>query len=244
MTESEPAHPAGTTLGAVHAAAARLRQCAVTRTEKSIDDMIRFVAGPDGAIAPDLAQKLPGRGVWVTATRLAVEQAVARNVFTKSLKRHAKPNLDLADLVEQMLLERLRQAVSFANKAGLIVTGFTKVEAAIEAGKVISLIQAFDAADDGVERLQRKYRAVSEARGRRAMLTRHFGIDDLSMALGRSNVVHAALTEGGQARAFLRDSLRLERFRQNEETPSAPVPAIAAGAQSGLSTDKASTDTV
>jgi uncharacterized protein len=237
VTDPAPAHPAGTTLRTAHAAAARLRQCAVTRTEKSVDEMIRFVIGPDGAIAPDLARKLPGRGVWVTATRAAVAQAVARNAFSKSLKQPTKPDAALPDLVEQMLLVRLRQALSFANKAGLVTTGFTKVEAAIEAGQGIGLIQAHDAADDGVDRLQRKYRAIAEARGRKALFTRHFGIDELSMALGRSNVVHAILTEGGQSRAFLRDSLRLEQFRQNDETSSAPVPDTQSAAHSGLSTD-------
>jgi uncharacterized protein len=199
--------------------------------------MIRFVAGPGGAIAPDLARKLAGRGIWVTATRSAVEQAVARNAFAKSLKAQAKPDRGLPDLVDQMLLARLRQGLSFANKAGLVMIGFTKVETALEAGSVIGLIQAADAADDGVDRLQRKFRAIAEARGRPALIVRHFRIDDLSMALGRSNVVHAALTEGGQARAFLRDSRRLERFRQNDETSSASVSDAMSGAHSGLSTD-------
>ena len=226
-----------------------LRLCALTRAEKPVDDLIRFVLGPDGAIAPDLTGKLGGRGVWVMATQAAVAEAARRNVFAKSLKMNAKPPADLADLVERQLLARVRQALSFANKAGLLTTGFTKVEKALEAGQVAGLITAADAADDGADRLARKYLAISAALGRAAMLTRCLRIADLSLAIGRPNVVHAALAHGGQSRAFLKECRRLERYQRNEQaggdagansTPHSDAPHSGANteAMSGLNTDQ------
>jgi uncharacterized protein len=240
---TQPAAPQGLTPGAVHAAAKRVRLCALTRVEKPVEELIRFVLGPGAAIAPDLANKLGGRGVWVTATRTALEQAIKRNVFAKSLKTQAKPEQSLPDLVDRQIVERMRQALSFASKAGLVTTGFVKVEAAIETEKVAVLVQANDAADDGTARLKRKFEAIAAVSGRRAPLSRHFTSDELSMALGRTNVVHAALAEGGQTSAFLRESLRLERFRLNDEiendaSQSASPPDTASGGPIGLDTDK------
>src|SRR6185295_11150150 len=123
-----------------------LRQCAVSRAHKPPEELIRFVAGPDGAIVPDLARRLPGRGVWVDATREAVAEAVRRKAFAKSLKQNVSVPADLPDLVERLLQKRLAEAVSLANKAGLLVAGFAKVEELIEAGQAVALIHAADAA--------------------------------------------------------------------------------------------------
>ncbi len=198
-------------------AAPPLRQCALTRAEKPAEDMLRFVAGPDGAIAPDVTGKLGGRGVWLTANRAVVEQAVKRNVFAKSLKMQTKAPVDLADMIERQLLDRIRQALSFANKAGLVTTGFTKVEKAIEAGKVVLLIVAVDGAEDGADKLRRKFIAIATAANRPAMLSKALRIADLSLAIGRPNVVHAALAEGGQCRAFHRECLRYERYQASDQ---------------------------
>lgn len=230
-------------------AASPLRLCALSRAERPVDDLIRFVLGPDGAIGPDITGKLGGRGVWVTATRDAVTEAARRNVFAKSLKLNAKPVVDLAELVERLLLERVRQALSFTNKAGLLTAGFTKVEKALEAGQVFVLIAAADGADDGSARLERKFIAISAAQGRAAMLTRSLRIADLSLAIGRPNVVHAALAHGGQSRAFLKECRRLERYQRNETTGGNTGPDCTphsdasysdalAEATSGLNTDQ------
>jgi hypothetical protein len=174
--------------------------------------MIRFVADPTGVIVPDLAAKLPGRGVWVTATKAAVAEAARRNVFAKSLKRAVKVEPDLADRVEALLKDRARQALAFANKAGLVVAGFAKVEAALGAGSAAVLIDAADAADDGVEKLSRTARRA----GKLVATSRFLPSADLSLAIGRPNVVHACLKAGGQTRAFLGAALRCERYRQND----------------------------
>ena len=112
-----------------------LRLCAVSRAHKPPEELIRFVAGPDGAIVPDLARRLPGRGVWVDATRQAVAAAVRQKAFARSLKRQVSVPADLADLVERLMARRLAEALSIANKAGLVVAGFAKVEELIAAGE-------------------------------------------------------------------------------------------------------------
>jgi uncharacterized protein len=193
------------------------RQCALTRVEMPAEAMLRFVVGPNGAIAPDITGKLGGRGVWVTATWAAIDQAIKRNVFAKSLKMQTKPPADMADLVEQQLRERVRQSLAFANKAGAVTTGFTKVEKAIESGRVMLLIEASDAAADGADKLRRKFIAVATAANRPAMLSKTLRIAELSLAIGRPNVVHAALAEGGQCRAFHRECRRLERYLTNND---------------------------
>ena len=244
----EPATPAGVSAKPSRAAPPQ-RLCALSRAEKPADELIRFVLGPDGTIAPDIAGKLGGRGVWVTATAAAVAEATRRNVFAKSLKMNAKPAADLAEMVERQLLDRVRQALSFANKAGLVTAGFTKVEQALEAGQVAMLVGAADAAADGADRLARKFSAISAAQGRAAVLTRCLSIADLSLAIGRPNVVHVALAHGGQSRAFLNECRRLERYQRNEQsgattgadtTPASDVPQMGTEteATSRLSTDQ------
>jgi uncharacterized protein len=181
-------------------------------------DLIRFVMGPDKSMVPDLAEKLPGRGVWITATRAAVTAAVAKNAFAKSFKKPVSADKALPDLIEKLMRERLKQAFSFANKAGQVVTGFAKVEAAVEANAVVALVQANDAAEDGVDRLARKFTAIRTAVGKPAPLSRFLNCADLSLAMGRSNVVHAALTGGGQCKAFLYEGQRLHRYLQDDLT--------------------------
>jgi uncharacterized protein len=208
----------------------------LTRQECEVDDMIRFVRGPDGGIAPDLSGKLGGRGVWINGTSAAVAEAARRNVFSKSLKSNAKVSADLADLVGRLLRERMRQALSFAAKAGLVTSGYTKVDEALEAGRVMVLLQASNAADDGAVRLRSKFEGLARTRGRSAPVIRQFTSEELSMALGRTNVVHASLAEGGQTSAFLRESLRFERFRLNDGTRSASLPDMPSGSAGGLDT--------
>jgi hypothetical protein len=162
-----------------------------------------------------------------------VAEAVRRNVFAKSLKRAARADQGLPALIDRLMADRLRQAVSFAQKAGLVVAGFAKVEAAIEAGSLVALLQAGDAAADGTERLARKFRAVQEARGRTAPVVRILTIADLSLAIGRSNVVHAGLSAGGQSRIVLDEALRLLRYRSNDPGQTFSLDAAAAGSVGG-----------
>jgi hypothetical protein len=189
------------------------RLCAVTRLELEREELIRFVAAPDGSIVPDLGQELPGRGVWVKADKAIVAQAVAGHTFSKSLKRQVKADPGLAELVESLIVRRMSQALSLANKAGLLTTGFAQVEALIEGGTVSVLLHGSDAADGGREKLDRKFIAISRAKGRNAPIITSLSTSQLSLAMGRSNVVHAALIKGGATQRFIGEAERLERYR-------------------------------
>lgn len=190
-----------------------LRLCAVSRVQKSPDDLIRFVEDPDGAIVPDLARRLPGRGIWVDATLVALQEAVRRGVFAKSLKHKVVVAEDLPLVVERLLRRRVADALSLANKAGLVVAGFAKVEAAIGAGRVAVLLHASDAAQDGMAKLDGRFRAASGARFESAQVCKELTSAEMSLALGRLNVVHAAASEGGASRRMMQEAGRLRRFR-------------------------------
>lgn len=190
-----------------------LRTCVVTRELKPPEALIRFVPGPDAEIVPDVARRLPGRGVWVTAERSAVAEAVRRKAFSRSLKRSVVVPPDLPELVERLLVKRAMDALSLANKAGLVTTGFTRIEASIAAGSVAALLHGQDAAADGAGKLDRRFQAISAHAGRPAPVSRELTVEQLSLALGRANVVHAALSAGGATTNFLNEAGRLARYR-------------------------------
>ena len=190
------------------------RRCALTRTVLPTERLIRFVSDPAGVVVPDLKRKLPGRGVWIEARRESVARAAAKNVFARALKTSVSAPADLADQVEHLMRARALSRLSLANKAGEVLTGFSKVERAVEARTVLCLIHASDAADDGVDKLERKHKAIAAASGANAPPSvRLLTVEQLSLALGRPNVVHAALGSGGASRKFLRDAERLLRYR-------------------------------
>jgi uncharacterized protein len=196
--------------------AAPIRLCAVTRVHYPVENLIRFVPAPDGTIVPDLTRRLPGRGVWVQARRETVTAAVSRKAFARSLQRQVAVPDDLPDQVEHLLVRRLGEAVSLANKAGLLVTGFGKVEELIGQGKAVVLIHAADGAPDGVDKLSRKFRAVMGAeQAEHAIVTELTGLQ-LDLAIGRSNVVHAAASGGGAAQRIVQEAGRLRRYRPGE----------------------------
>jgi uncharacterized protein len=202
------------------------RTCAVTRAKLDPEALIRFVRGPDGIIVPDLATRLPGRGVWVTNSRETVETAARINVFARSLKISVTVPPDLVARIEWLLLKRATDAVALANKAGSVITGFTKVEAAIAKGELEVLIHALDAAEDGCGKLDGKWRSLLAAAADaglpapEAIIVRDLSSAELSLATGRSNVIHAALRQGGAARNFLREVRRLARYRVSDGPPT------------------------
>ena len=202
-----------------------LRLCAVSRVQKPPEELIRFVAGPDGKIVPDLARRLPGRGVWVDATREAVAEAVRRKAFAKSLKQNVSVAADLPDLVERLLQKRLAEAISLANKAGLLVAGFAKVEELIEAGQAVALIHAADAAADGVGKLDRKFKALRGPNDTPATIVRELAGAELSLAMGRPNVIHAAAAEGGASLRLIEEARRLGRYRLGSAPARCLLPA-------------------
>lgn len=196
-----------------------LRLCIVTRAELPPEALIRFVLAPDGTIVPDLARRLPGRGVWVTATSEAVTAAVTAKAFARSLKRQVAVPPDLAQRIESLLVKRLMEAVSLANKAGLVVTGFTKVEALVGSGDALALLHGADCAADGRLKLDRRHAAVALDRGKAAIVLDGLTISELSLAIGRENVVHAALRKGGAAQRVVAEAERLLRYRSGSRIP-------------------------
>lgn len=199
------------------------RLCALTRVELPPDELIRFVADPSGDIVPDLARRLPGRGVWVKAEKALVAQAAKANIFAKSLKRPVKVAGDLADRVEALLARRALDAFALANKAGLVTTGFAQVASLIEGGGVAALVHGHDAASGGREKLDRKYTAIAREKGRKNPILTSLSTEQLSLAIGRSNVVHAALIPGGATQRFLSEAERFERYRSG--SCSSPIAA-------------------
>jgi predicted RNA-binding protein YlxR (DUF448 family) len=189
-----------------------VRRCALTRAHRPRDDLIRFVLGPDGIVVPDLKEKLPGRGVWLTAAHDIVADAAKRNVFARALKTQARPAPDLADLVGRLLSEAALGAFALANKAGEVVFGHAKVEEALAKAPVLALVHAREAAEDGCRKLDGKARATRA--GAPILAIRELATDELGLASGRTNVIHAALIQGGAARRFLAAAQRLERYRK------------------------------
>ena len=114
---------------------ATMRMCAVTREVRPIDELIRFVVSPSGEVIPDLKRKLPGRGLWVSASRQAVAEAVRRNQFSKGFKREVRVAPTLAADTEALLVRSAIEALAMAAKAGQVVSGFSKVEDALDSGR-------------------------------------------------------------------------------------------------------------
>ncbi len=199
-----------------------LRLCAVTREAVDPGELIRFVADPSGEIVPDLARRLPGRGVWVKADRVVVERAIKANIFAKSLKRPVRVDPELGQRLDQLIEKRAIEALALANKAGLVTTGFQQVDELVGGGAAVILVQGADAADGGRDKLQRKFAAVARSKGRKTSLVTSLSTEQLSLAMGRSNVVHAALIQGGAAQRFLDEAERLTRYRSGSAA-SGPV---------------------
>lgn len=206
----------------------RERLCAATREVRPIADLIRFVAGPEGLV-PDIKRKLPGRGVWITARRDTVADAVKRGTFKKSLKSDVSVPADLPVMVEKLILRATLDALSMAHKSGLISAGHGKVEDAISGDLAIAIIHAADAAPDGVRKLAAALRRRfpgddgSAADGKiptvKIPIVRTFTTAQLDLALGRANVVHAALLAGRASETFLTRWHDLEQFRISEREP-------------------------
>ena len=189
------------------------RLCAVTRAELSPDDLIRFVRGPDGEIVPDLEQVLPGRGIWLTCDRKIVEKAILTRTFGKSLKTDVRVPEGLAERIDMMLARRAGNTLALANKAGLVVTGFEKIDSALEKGGIVVVLHGSDAADDGRQKLDRKFKAIQRDRSAKAPIVDVLTIAQLSLAIGRPSVVHAALLPGGLVKRFQREAERVSRYR-------------------------------
>jgi uncharacterized protein len=207
------------------------RMCAVSREVRAIEELIRFVVAPTGEIVADLKRKLPGRGLWVTASRQAVAEAVRRHHFSRGFKRDVKVSPTLAAETEILLVRSVTDALGVAAKAGQVVAGFSKVEAALKErggrNTVQALIHAADGAADGTRKLDtllgqnnRQNIAILGESTRIPVITVLTSLE-LDLALTRSNVIHAALLAGPASKTFLSRSQTLVRYRMADADKTA-----------------------
>ncbi len=217
--------------GALSVAAGAERFCALTRELMPVSEMIRFVVGPAGEAVPDVKRKLPGRGIWITASRAAIDEAVKRNVFSRGFKRELKIARDLADQTERLLARSALDALAMAAKSGAVVAGFAKVEATIGRDGVLALIHASDAAEDGKRKLMAALQRNRTAESPEIAVIEDFSGTDLDLALNRPNVVHAALLAGPVSETFLARVARLARFRTGNSPDAVSAKAPADGAR-------------
>jgi len=194
------------------AAAPKERLCIATREVRPVGELMRFVVGPDGSVVPDLKRRLPGRGVWITARRHLVEEAVRRRMFGRGFKADVKVSAELADELDRLLERSALNALSIAHKAGLVILGFGKVETAVATAPLVALIRARDAGEESGRRLAAALRRRAD-HGAGAKIVEVFPSAQLDLALGRLNVVHAALLAGRASETFLVRWRFLEYFR-------------------------------
>ncbi len=192
------------------------RTCIVTREVMDPSDLIRFVAGPNDTVVPDLKRNLPGRGVWVSARKSCIEQAVSSSAFSRGLKSKVRAEQNLPELVEKLLLEAALGALGFARKAGQCITGAGKVENLVRSGEAIAVLHAIDGSEDGLRKVNQAAHATESGGGKRIRIWRIFSSTQLNIALGASNVIHAAVIEGGAARNFVSRAIQLSKYREME----------------------------
>ncbi|HEV7635873.1 MAG TPA: RNA-binding protein [Bradyrhizobium sp.] len=202
---------------------ATMRMCAVTRQVRPIDELIRFVVSPQGEVIPDLKRKLPGRGLWVSASGRTVAEAVRRHQFSKGFKRDVRVAPTLAADTEALLARGVIEALAMAAKAGQVVSGFGKVEDALRGRRAQALIHASDGAVDGIRKLDaivRQNAAINDESHPFPVITA-LTSEQLDLALGRSNVVHAALLVSPASKTFLSRSHTLVRYRMADDDKTA-----------------------
>jgi predicted RNA-binding protein YlxR (DUF448 family) len=193
---------------ATHAAASRQRKDVASGQVMDEAKLIRFVVGPDGKAVPDLARKLPGRGLWVAADRVSVETAAKKGLFSRAAKTKVIAPADLADQVAALLRRRLLDGLGLAKRAGALTSGYEKVRAALTAGQVLWLIEASDGADDGRAKVLALARNIRPEPGVFGVFTS----DELGLALGGENVIHTALLAGRASEGWTTDVRRLAGF--------------------------------
>ena len=183
------------------------RKCIATGDVQPKHGLIRFAVGPDGQIAPDLAEKLPGRGIWVSADRAALEKAATKGLFARAAKRAVTVPDGLADLLETMLARRVIELISLTRKGGRATTGYERVKDWLQKEEATVLIQASDGSD----------------RGKSKLSTPHGGnfigwltAAELGHAFGRQTAVHAALGAGGLSKRVVDEAARLKGLRVSD----------------------------
>jgi hypothetical protein len=181
------------------------RRCIATGESQPKAGLVRFVVGPDGQVVPDILNRLPGRGIYVSADRAAIDKAARKGLFARAAKAAVKVPEGLADLIEAGLARRVVDLVSMARKAGEAVTGYEKVKDWLVKGQAVVLVQA----SDGSERGKSKLHAPDGEDSFIGCLT----AQELGLSFGREHAIHAALAAGGLTRRVVEEAARLAGLR-------------------------------
>lgn len=190
-----------------------IRQCAVNRERLAQTEMIRFARAPDGTVTPDVAGKLPGRGVWIKADRASVETAASKGAFSRGFKAQATPPENLSDLIDALLVKRLQGVLGMAKRAGKVVLGFDQVRDSIRKRPPGIVLEASDGAEDGRNKVYFLAKAIYE----HVTVSGALNSSELGMAFGRSHVIHGLLEAGVFSKRWSQDYQRLAGFRQLPE---------------------------
>jgi predicted RNA-binding protein YlxR (DUF448 family) len=181
------------------------RRCLVTGAIDARSALLRFVVGPGGEIVPDVAARLPGRGLWLTARRDIVERATTKRLFARAARQPVTAPPGLADRVEALLAMRCRDTIGLARRGGCAVGGFEKVREAVKAGTAGLILFALDGSPDA----RRKIAII----GRELPLARVLTAAELGAAFGRDHVVHASLGRGALCARLFADAAKIAGFR-------------------------------
>ena len=205
------------------------RTCIVTRRQAGPDELIRFVVGPDRVVVPDLKRNLPGRGCWVTADREHVDKAAKKGLFGRAFKAQVTVPADLGGMVDLLLARAALGALGLARKAGALALGATKVEASVRSGAALLVLHATEASADGLRKIAQARRATAHAGGPEIRAYKLFSEQELGLALGGTNVIHAAVLAGDAGRSAEKRMVALDRYRGGSPDELAMFAAIADG---------------
>lgn len=191
------------------------RTCIVTREAGSPETLIRFVAGPNGEVVPDLKRQLPGRGCWIKAERSLVDRAVQKKLFARALKAEAKADANLGALVDRLLAADLVGMMNMARKASQFVTGATKVDAAVRSGAALAVFHAADAAADGVRKIDQARKAwkLGSNTGEDIPSFSLFTSAELDEVMGQNAFIHACALAGQAGEGVVKRANLLEQYR-------------------------------
>lgn len=198
------------------------RTCIVTRKAGSADELIRFVAAPDGTVTPDLKRALPGRGCWVEARRETVLEAAKKNLFARALKEGVTVPDGLADLIDRLMSKSLAGTLGLARKAGMIALGSAKVDSAIRKGEAILVLHSLDGAEDGIRKLDQARKAVAMTGGPVIPALKLLPGAEMDLALGGGNVIHAAVLNGPAGESLKKKAFQLARYRGQTDEDLTP----------------------
>ena len=203
------------------------RTCIVTRQSAETDDLIRFVVGPDSSVVPDIKKTLPGRGCWVTADRLHIDKAAAKGHFARAFKKQVAVPPDLGAMVDALLARSALGALGLARKAGAVALGAAKVDGAVRSGKALFVLHAVEASEDGVRKISQARRATVHLGGPAIPAYKLFSEAELGLALGGTNVIHAAVLAEDAGKAVLKRMVALDRYRGGSPDDLAMLAAVA-----------------